>query len=1097
MNKKVIKRSASFGIAFLMLLSSAGALPGAELFSGSAVATAEAASAVVCNANELTPFKNRTRQEVAERYSQAMMAGDTYINNDSLTYYNVRPSFENPYYQGIVSDDTLEVMQVMTDYYRWLAGSEELAEKCTQDESLQYQALDRNYQFAHYISNSSKPADMPDELWQMGFECNHNILARGYSPRDAISGWMNEGYSLSSRSWNTTGHRYALIRPDHTGLQFGYCGNVAIGAYSSAVRNKPCKDTLIAYPSPGAFPAEAIPRPAVSVWSVDWDTSAFSFNISDVTVTITNLGTGVTFVRTAADDTLTAAADGLRFVQAEDYNTSTQKYEGSYKITITGLKDADSKDAVIEYTVDFFNASETAASRVRSFSLIYDTVHIHSSWDNEEGLARLACALPTTVTVVTDFGSKYTVPVAGKWVYKAEDKCFHNTVDKSQLPSVAIDSYGVLDDIKISYDVDDDACEWFYLRTTPANTGSISDGTSIAFNARRYVSSYTSTTICRVTTDENGKESGTIVYDTVLTPDALTNGTSNPVVFTNPSARVTDSGQYFFLSYHPLAYWNDAYLSERMISVNIVHNYTSAVTKEPTCTRKGERTYTCSGCGDTYTEDIPPNGHHWEDTQVDPTCTEQGYTIHYCPICKTEERDTYVKELGHNYISVITKSATCTEDGLCTCTCSRCSDSYTAVIQATGHKFDEKVTEPTCTEPGCIQRTCSICKATETIENAPPTGHSYEIINSKAVTCTEDGFETYVCSDCGDTYTDILVAEGHKFHDEVIAPTCTEPGCTRHTCTVCNYTEEEDYVDALGHKWSSKVTAKPTCTENGVRTYTCSKCHDSYEEVIEAEGHLNDDSVIEPTCTAKGYTLHKCSKCGYERRDTFVDPLGHSFEEVVTTEPTCTKTGLLTRTCTRCKHSETEIIPAAGHRYEDTVIPPTLTDEGYTIHYCPVCKDEYWDTFVPPGKPVCSLTVNAIDPKYSSQTVTVTFSAKGTEDVTVTAEDGQFTLPDLPDGAYTMTVRAQYFVSFSCEVSFFGGAAQGLPEIKLDLFGDLSGDGKVNMRDYALLQRHLVRPGAVSISEVCADLNSDGKVNMRDYALMQKYLAGAKIDFKY
>ncbi len=40
-----------------------------------------------------------------------------------------------------------------------------------------------------------------------------------------------------------------------------------------------------------------------------------------------------------------------------------------------------------------------------------------------------------------------------------------------------------------------------------------------------------------------------------------------------------------------------------------VHDWTGAVTTEPSCTAKGVMTYTCSGCDETYTEDIPMIPH--------------------------------------------------------------------------------------------------------------------------------------------------------------------------------------------------------------------------------------------------------------------------------------------------------------------------------------------------------------------------------------------------------------------------------------------------------------------------------------------------------
>lgn len=47
------------------------------------------------------------------------------------------------------------------------------------------------------------------------------------------------------------------------------------------------------------------------------------------------------------------------------------------------------------------------------------------------------------------------------------------------------------------------------------------------------------------------------------------------------------------------------------------HSYTSTVTKEPTCTEKGVRTYTCSYDGSTYTEAIPALGHEWGNWKPD------------------------------------------------------------------------------------------------------------------------------------------------------------------------------------------------------------------------------------------------------------------------------------------------------------------------------------------------------------------------------------------------------------------------------------------------------------------------------------------------
>ena len=43
------------------------------------------------------------------------------------------------------------------------------------------------------------------------------------------------------------------------------------------------------------------------------------------------------------------------------------------------------------------------------------------------------------------------------------------------------------------------------------------------------------------------------------------------------------------------------------------HTETESVTRAATCTEPGEKTYTCSLCGESHTETIPATGHHYEN----------------------------------------------------------------------------------------------------------------------------------------------------------------------------------------------------------------------------------------------------------------------------------------------------------------------------------------------------------------------------------------------------------------------------------------------------------------------------------------------------
>lgn len=71
------------------------------------------------------------------------------------------------------------------------------------------------------------------------------------------------------------------------------------------------------------------------------------------------------------------------------------------------------------------------------------------------------------------------------------------------------------------------------------------------------------------------------------------------------------------------------------------HNYSSRITKQPTCTQTGVKTYSCS-CGSSYTETIKATGHSYTEQIIAPTMTEKGYTLHTCSSCKNTYKDNYV-----------------------------------------------------------------------------------------------------------------------------------------------------------------------------------------------------------------------------------------------------------------------------------------------------------------------------------------------------------------------------------------------------------------------------------------------------------------------
>ena len=110
------------------------------------------------------------------------------------------------------------------------------------------------------------------------------------------------------------------------------------------------------------------------------------------------------------------------------------------------------------------------------------------------------------------------------------------------------------------------------------------------------------------------------------------------------------------------------------------------VTKEPTETETGVKTFTCTRCGEMKTETIPKltHEHSYKAVVTPPTCTAKGYTTHTCA-CGDSYVDTYTDALGHAWDSgTVTKQPTATETGVRTYTCTRCHETKTETIPATG-----------------------------------------------------------------------------------------------------------------------------------------------------------------------------------------------------------------------------------------------------------------------------------------------------------------------------------------------------------------------------------------------------------------------------
>ena len=153
----------------------------------------------------------------------------------------------------------------------------------------------------------------------------------------------------------------------------------------------------------------------------------------------------------------------------------------------------------------------------------------------------------------------------------------------------------------------------------------------------------------------------------------------------------------------------------------------------------------------------------------------------------------------------------------------------------------------------------------------------------------------------------------HTYEATVYAPTCVTEGYTKHICSICQESYVDSQVSALGHSFTTYVSDNnATCTANGTKTAVCDRCD------------ATDTQVLEGTAT------------------------GHQYDSgVVLREATCTEDGKLLFTC-HCGDKYTDLLPAYGHQYSTTVIPPTCEAEGYSSHSCERCGDSYNDSITAP-----------------------------------------------------------------------------------------------------------------------------------------------------
>jgi len=177
------------------------------------------------------------------------------------------------------------------------------------------------------------------------------------------------------------------------------------------------------------------------------------------------------------------------------------------------------------------------------------------------------------------------------------------------------------------------------------------------------------------------------------------------------------------------------------------------------------------------------------DAAVAPTCTKAGLTQgSHCAVCgKIIVPQSLVEAAGHKWNSgIITKPASCTENGEITYTCAVCNAVKTEQTDKLKHTAaEDAAVAPTCTETGLTQGShCSVCgKVLIKQEIVNALGHTPVLDIAETPTCSKTGLtEGSHCSVCNE----IIVPQQVIAKTAHIAEWKNENGYLVKRCIDCN-----------------------------------------------------------------------------------------------------------------------------------------------------------------------------------------------------------------------------------------------------------------------------------------------------------------------
>lgn len=243
------------------------------------------------------------------------------------------------------------------------------------------------------------------------------------------------------------------------------------------------------------------------------------------------------------------------------------------------------------------------------------------------------------------------------------------------------------------------------------------------------------------------------------------------------------------------------------------HTWNSGtVTTAPTCTKAGEKTYSCNKCDATKIEPIPATGHSWKsDWTSDAT--------HHWHECANESCDVTDNAGKKGYAEHSGGTATCTEKAVCT----HCGQSY-GETNPVNHTGTEQWTQTTTTH----EKKWNCCNTV----SVPNENHEWAdgVCSECGYVCLhEDTDKNHICDICGKTTSEHKDADNNHICDYCNKKISDHSGGTatciaKAVCEICKASYGS--LDPNNHADLKHIDAKAaTAAEEGnIEYWYCEGC---------------------------------------------------------------------------------------------------------------------------------------------------------------------------------------------------------------------------------------------------------------------------------